>query len=150
MGFYGPQIRRKGNSMTKLLTLPDKGINSTSGVGGVLARLFRQVLFDLNINTQVYGSLLTSLVKDPNTGVSDNSKDRSSAIGNYSKHFSKPWMSWKKFVEALRLLQFEDVEIILRGKSRLTGRITEHSTKFNLGEYNHLDVEEDDDDADND
>lgn len=140
MSYYGNQIRRKGNSITRLLSFPDKGINSTKGVGGILARLFRQMLYDLNVSGQTYGALLTTFLKDPANNGRDNSYDRSSDAGNFNKEFAKPQLTWKKFFMALRLLQFYDEgELIFRGKSRITGKITEHSVKFNLGDYNHLD-----------
>lgn len=144
-----PYTRRKRPNIEDLLITPDKGISATKGVGGILARLFRQIFFDLNVGPQMYGSLMTAFLRDPRNGIANNRKDRSSAMGNYSKEFSKPFMTWKKLVEGLRLLQFEgEVELIIRGKSRRVGGITEHSTKFNLGDYteiNQLEENESDD-----
>lgn len=141
MALHMPQYRRKENEMSKVLTSPNKGVDRVKGIGGVLAGLFRKILWDLNVDPQMYGSLLTDLIRDPRSGVPNNRRDRSSAIGNYSKHFSKPWMSWKKFVEALRLLQFEDdVTITVTGTSRITKEKTSHYFNFNLGDYSYLDA----------
>lgn len=131
-----PQFgRKKSHSIDDILILPDKGIRSTKGVGGVIARLFRQILIDLNIGTTFYGSLITAYINDPINHIPDNRKDRSSIVGNFSKEFSKPFMTWKKFVEGLRVLQFEgEVTITITGKSRRFDGVSSHSTKFNLGE----------------
>lgn len=145
MTYYNRSNQRRYNKVTKLLTLPDKGINATRGVGGILARLFRQMLMDFNINGSKYSSLLLHFMDDPVNNIPNNRVDRASRIGNFNKEFGKPSMSWKKFIEAVRLLQFhDDVELIIRGTSRLNGQVTEHKTKFKLGGYRGR---EDDDDV---
>lgn len=142
MSFLNRSTQRRYNNVTKILTLPDKGVNSTHGSGGVLSRLFRQMLMDFRIDGARYASLLTKFMDDPLNNVPNNRADRASKVGNFNKEFGKPSMSWKKFVEAMRLLQFQgETELIIRGTSKITGKTTEHITRFNLGDY--LDDESD-------
>lgn len=149
MSLYNRSNQRH-NNVTKILTLPDKGVNNTHGVGGVLSRLFRQMLMDFGIDGARYSSLLTRFMNDPANNIPNNRADRASKIGNFNKEFGKPSMSWKKFVEAIRLLQFHgEIELIIRGTSRLTGKPTEHVTKFNLGEGFADEPDEDDVDEKN-
>lgn len=120
--------------MNKILTLVDKGVNSTSTTpGGILAKLFRQILFDLDISLSAYSSLMTRFINEPMNRIPDNRADRASAVGNFNKEFAKPELTWKKLIEAQKLLQFEDVELTVRGYNRIKGRITEHTVRYSLG-----------------
>lgn len=147
---YLNRTHRRHNNVTKLFTFPDRGVNSTYGVGGILSRLFRQMLIDFNVDGNKYSSLLTTYMNDPSNNIPNNRADRASKVGNFNKEFGKPTMSLKKFIEAVKLLQFYgETEIIFKGRSKLTGgEITTHITRFNLGEYeeNEEDIDLTDDD----
>lgn len=115
------------NKLTRILTAPDKDIKKTHGANGVLSRLFRQMLLDLNIGPSRFGSLLQEYILDPRNGVPNNKKDQTSMRGNLTKEFSRPQMTWKVFCKALRFLQITKIEFVIKAYHR-TGRSTIHST----------------------
>jgi hypothetical protein len=117
----------KKNRLARVLTSPDKGIGRTYGANGVLSRLFRQILFDLNIAPIRFGQLMQEYLLDPSNGVPPNKKDQTSMRGNLTKEFSREQMTWKVFCKALRFLQFLRVELVLRCHHR-NGTISEHKT----------------------
>lgn len=135
--------RRAGNSMTRLLESPDKGVNNTSGTGGVLARLFRLMLAQNGINGGRYGNLMQKFLRDPRNGYADNRRERSSTAGNFGKEFSKEHMTWKVFVRALQFLRFSFIKITIEATHLDSKRTTVYSTVFNVGDY-----EEDENDDD--
>ncbi len=149
MTYLNRRDKRKIDNLAKLVTLPDKGVSSTTGIGGVLSRLFRQMLYDFNVFGSLYGSLVTRFMNDPLNKIPDNRAYRASKIGNLNKELGKPSMSWKKLIEAIRFLQFHgEAELIFRGTSKITGKVSEHTVKFNLGEIDDLE-DLDEEEADN-
>jgi len=123
------------NAVTEMLTAPDKNITKTSGSNGVLSRLFRQMLWDLNINVSQFGSLLQNYVLNPHNGIPDNKKDQISARGNMAKELSKTQMTWKVFCKALRFLGIAKIDFSLKAY-HYDGRTTLHSTTVNMGGRN--------------
>lgn len=120
------------NKLTRILTAPDKDIKKTFGANGVLSRLFRQMLLDLNVGPSRFGSLLQEYILDPRNGVPNNKKDQTSMRGNLTKEFSRPQMTWKVFCKALRFLQITKIEFVIKAHHR-TGRSTIHSTVVDFG-----------------
>lgn len=99
--------------MNQLLTAPDKGAGKTPGINGVLSKLFRQLLVDLNVNPMRWGALMADFIKDVRNGVPDNRRDQTSIRGNLTKEFARPQMTWKVFMKAMRFLQVSNVKITL-------------------------------------
>jgi hypothetical protein len=120
------------NKLTKILTAPDKDIKKTFGANGVLSRLFRQMLLDLNIGPSRFGSLLQEYILDPRNGVPNNKKDQTSMRGNLTKEFSRPQMTWKVFCKALRFLQIKKIEFVIKAHHRI-GKSTIHSSVVDFG-----------------
>lgn len=115
---------RKKERMRDLLALPDRGVGKTSGIRGVLAKLFRTMLNDFNITQITYNRLLNDYVfveaKHEN-----NRRDRTSIRGNLNKEFSRPTMTWKVFNKAMMLLQVRRFRITI-DVERENGTITSH------------------------
>lgn len=84
-----------------ILQQTDRGVDAAEGV---LARLFRQILFDVNVNIYKWDSLMVKYLNNPINGVPQNGKDRSSARGNLNKELRRPSMTWKVFRKGLRFL----------------------------------------------
>jgi hypothetical protein len=84
-----------------LLNDPNKGVETAEGV---LARLFRQILFDLNVRPIRWAAMMARYLDDPRNGIPKNSRDRSSARGNLNKELRRPKMTWKVFRKALMFL----------------------------------------------
>lgn len=120
------------NKLTKILTAPDKDIKKTHGSNGVLSRLFRQMLLDLNVGPSRFGSLLQDYILDPRNGVPNNKKDQTSMRGNLTKEFSRPQMTWKVFCKALRFMQIIKIEFVIKAHHR-GGKSTIHSTVVDFG-----------------
>ena len=120
------------NKLTRILTAPDKDVKKTFGANGVLSRLFRQMLLDLNIGPPQFGHLMAQYLADPRNAVPNNKKDQTSMRGNLNKEFSRPQMTWKVFCKALRFLQITKIEFVLQA-TRATGKPTIHSTVVDFG-----------------
>lgn len=99
--------------MTQLLTSPDKGVNKTPGINGILSRLFRQLLLDNKIDGMRWGALMSDFIKDARNGIPDNRRDQTSIRGNLTKEFARPQMTWKVFMKALRFIQTTNLKITL-------------------------------------
>lgn len=121
------------NKLTRMLNAPDKEISKTYGANGVLSRLFRTILKDLNIGGIRFGAYLQAYILDGRHGVPANKKDQTSMRGNLTKEFARPQMTWKVFCKALRFLQLVRVEITLHAHHR-NGKISVHHTEVYLGE----------------
>lgn len=107
-----------------------KGVEQTIGV---LARLFRQILFDLDVNPFKWAMMMQRYLDDPRNGIPRNSKDRSSARGNLNKELRRPKMTWKVFRKALMFLGPVEATFIVRLKWQ-GGKTTEHDVKLVTGQ----------------
>jgi hypothetical protein len=125
------------NKLTQLLKSEDKGISKTFGPNGVLSRLFRQMLFDMGINGNKFGSLLEDYVRDSKYCVPETKKDQTSTRGNLTKEFIKPQMTWKVFCKACKFLQIVkmDVRVVV---TFANGYKSEHSSPVNFGGRKNL------------
>lgn len=120
------------NSMMKLLTAPDKGIAQTHGPNGILARLFRTILFDEDITPFKYMDLMDDFIRNAQAGAPINRVDLTSWRGNLTKELGKEQMSWKVFCKALRFLQAVKIEFRVFIHWR-TGRVSSHATWVDFG-----------------
>ncbi len=84
-----------------ILTEKDKGVPEARGV---LAFLFRKILFDMNISPGRWSQMMNDYLDDPWNQVPRNSKDRSSIRGNLNKELFRTRMTWKVFEKGLRFL----------------------------------------------
>jgi hypothetical protein len=119
--------RSSGRKLSDFLrSRNDRGVGSSSGVSGVLSRLFQQICFDLNVLPYRWRYLLTRYV-DAEVKNFDNCRDRSSVRNNLNKEFLRPRMSWKVFCKAMMFLDFVGFEIQIHAKHR-NGQVTIHRT----------------------
>ncbi len=102
------------NKFISMLHRPDKGMAATHGSSGVLSRLFRKMLIDLNVTPMKFSGLLADYVRDSKNKVPDNRRDISSVQGNLTKELSRPDMTWKVFCKGVKFLQFTKFEICLK------------------------------------
>jgi hypothetical protein len=128
------------NKLTRILMSHNKDIDKTSGANGVLSRLFRQILWDLNIGPARFGSLLQDYIQDARHGVPNNKKDQTSMRGNITKEFSRAQMTWKVFCKGLRFLQITKIELVIKAHhanpikiGNEMCRTTIHSTVVDFG-----------------
>lgn len=119
------------NQVMRLLGQSDKGKGKTQGAGGVLSRLWRQMLKDLGVNIQRWNDLMYNFVTDPRNGYPSNKRDQQSARGNLVKELARDQMTWKVFMKALRFLGVKDVTIAIECNFH-NGRRSVHSTKVDF------------------
>lgn len=89
------------DDLHKFFTSPDKQAKQAKGV---LSRLFRLILRDLDVNWSFFNKLMKRYLDDPRNGVANNSKDRSSHRGNLTKELRRPKMTWNVFMKGIRFL----------------------------------------------
>lgn len=85
-----------------MLVDPRKEIHRANGP---LAKLYRRILWDLDIKPEQINALILKWLDDPKNGIPNNGKSRSTERGNIIKDLSKPEMTWKNFVKGIRLLR---------------------------------------------
>ena len=124
-------------NMKAVLASPDKGISKTYGANGVLSRLFRQMLHDLNITGPRFGNLLYDYITDSRHGVPNNKKDQTSIRGNLTKEFARPQMTWKVLCKALRFLQIVKIDLVIKAY-HANGKTSLHSTVVQFGSRKEL------------
>ena len=113
----------------ELLASKDKGAGRTAGVTGVLTRLWRNMLGDLNISGLRWSTYMEAYVRKECERLNrDNNRvDRTSIRGNLVKEFIRPRMTWKVFFKGMVFLKIRRFKIIIVAEHE-DGRITEHST----------------------
>lgn len=122
------------HDILKMLREQDKGVGKTFGTNGTLSRLFRQMLLDLSVGPERFGSFMTDYLRDPHNRISKNRKDITSARGNLGMALAQPKMTWKVFCKGLKFLKIVRIEIGIRAHYA-DGRETFHQTSMTLSEY---------------
>jgi hypothetical protein len=138
--------KRNGNPLSKMLEDPNKGIHSTYGSVGMLSRLFRTILKDLEIGGYQFNMLMARYLNDPRNNVPENKRDQTSNRGNLNKEFQKSTMTWKVFCKAMRFLKFTGFKITIEAK-HANGRVTAHSVEVDLEMQDDPTLDDFDDDG---
>ena len=124
-------IHRPSATNNDILAQEDKGIHAARGV---LARLFRTILYERGIDGPRWEVLMQRVLDDPRSPAPRNSKDRSSLKGNLNKAFRAPRMTWKTFEKAMRLLSPESMTFEVHLKW-FNGETTIHNVTQDLGGF---------------
>jgi hypothetical protein len=99
---------------------------------GILSRLFRIVVTDLNVSTRDWHNYMMDYLNDPINQIPMSGKERSTARGNLNKQLQKDPMSIKTFLRGLKFLK------VLRVKFTVTlvreEGVTNHSVNLNLSD----------------
>lgn len=126
--------------------LPDNaGDNNTNqvskGVDGILASLYRQILFAHGVNNAKFNRLMEHAIIRSSAKVS--AKEATSIRGNLKKELFKGKMSWKVFLKGLFFLKIVKFDIVLR-LHEASGRITIHEKTIVLEDPELMKEEKDD------
>lgn len=80
--------------------------------GGLLARWWRTILYDSKITESKFTSLLKTylMVRDPN----NNKVAANNNLGSYHKKLAQGDMTWKTFIEALKILNIFRIDISIK------------------------------------
>lgn len=122
-------------SLNRILKDPNKCIDETHGVGGVLAALFRIIMRDKKIFPNVWFSYMYDYLRNSKNKIPNNRKDISSIQGNLTKELLRSEMTWKVFCKGLAFLQIVKFEIVIKAKYR-NGKTLEHSLPVDLSNAN--------------
>lgn len=128
---------KKSNNFIQVYKEPEKARNKARGI---LAKLWLQTMIDLGIKPTKLISLIEKYVDDPSNGVPVNGKNRSTERGNMMKQLTRPDMSWKVFLKAIRVLNPRYVRFEVHLGWR--GQETIHSVKIPIAELKSEDMEE--------
>ena len=125
--------------MERIRMQPDGGISETRGIGGVLARLWRTIMLDLNISPNRFETLLSEFIMNARRQ-SDNRIAKLFTRGNIRREFERPTMTFKVFMKGLKLIKVKKVRIAVELEFN-SGRKTLHQTSVDLG-GNVIDTED--------
>lgn len=112
-----------------MLSSPTKGVKEATGV---LAKLYRTILMDLNITPLAHQALMSKYLSDPRNRIPNNGKARSSERGNMIKDLRRPDMTFKVFLKHVRFLQPIKVEFVVKLHWR-RNKVTVHGLTMETG-----------------
>jgi len=92
----------------------DKIVNNevSKGVDGILANLFRTILYKHGVNTMKFNRLLERYINKTYKTIT--SKEATSVRGNLRKELLKNKMSWKVFLKGLYFLNIVKFDLVLK------------------------------------
>ncbi len=112
----------------------------SKGVDGILASLYRQILFSHGVNTAKFNRLMEFFIRKTNKQVS--TKEATSIRGNLRKELLKGKMSWKVFLKGLYFLNIVKFDITIK-LHEASGRISVHEKSIILSDEQILREEDD-------
>jgi hypothetical protein len=115
----------------ELLSRTDRGINDTAGPNGILAKLWRVILYDLNITPMRFGKYMKDYVVNPRNGVPDSKPAQTQARGNLMKVLGKGEMTFKVFMQAMHFIKAVRIRFIIEIEHE-NGNLTTHSAAVDL------------------
>ncbi len=126
--------------MRKSVTPPTKSTDSSDqesgyykGPGGILAKMYHIVLYDLGIDWDRYEALMRRYIAKAQ--ISDNAGDIVQARTNLNKELTKAAITWKTFVRGLRFLYPSLVAFGIKAKKRGGDEVISASIEFNPEDY---------------
>lgn len=102
--------------MSRILSAHDKEIRKTYGANGALSKLWRQILFDLNINNIRFESLMDDFLNHWQHGHPGDRKKQASLKGNINKEFEKEKMTWRVFCKAMSFLKLRGFRLVIEAE----------------------------------
>lgn len=116
------------DQVNAMLTDPQKRVGEATGI---LSKLFRKILIELNVTPVKWNALMNAYLNDPRNRVPRDNRGRSSTRGNLNKELRKPAMTWANMEKAIRFLNPLKAEFTIKLTWR-GGRTTVHS--LSIGE----------------
>jgi hypothetical protein len=128
--------------ITEMLLADDKWMYRPSGPKGILARLWRRILYNENIRPTQFNSYkndyLTEVrktrLKEAKTEdeIAKTKSALTSLRGNMTKAFTKNRMTWPVFLDALRFVKYRKVRFTVQAYKD-NGTVVDHSIDVDLG-----------------
>jgi C4-type Zn-finger protein len=136
----------KQNEMDVILRDPEYAVNKTTGVQGILARIWRTILRDKNMSPAAFETLLARSVINAKYAVGKDSRvAKFFTQGNLRRELVEPKMTFKVFMKGIKLLNAKKMTITIMLTSP-SGKESIHSTTVDLGEVNNEDLLHDEND----
>ena len=127
--------------MHDILNSPDKGISETKGVAGILSKLWRTVLMQLNISPARFNTLLFQAAQSAKSTISPTNKTASKffTAGNLRRELEKAKMTFKVLMKGFKLLKIRRIDIAVRlhHAPNSAFEVTVHSVSVDLGEVTY-------------
>lgn len=105
----------QGTNLTRLLMSPDKGQSRTYGIGGILANLFRKLLYARGIGHSRWTQLLDRYIRKLNQQ-GNSSSTINSIRGNLTKALVKDELTFKSLCRGIDFLEAEEFTITISAK----------------------------------
>lgn len=116
--------------LNRLLNLHNKGVTEARDP---LARLYRQILWDVGMTMTDLNNLMTRWLDNPRNKIDMDGKSRSTERGNIIQELTRANMTLKVFVKRLRLLPIVRIRLIVEAEWE-NKNITTHSVVVQLNE----------------
>ena len=117
--------------LSRMLRSTDMGASHTFGINGILARMWKKILFDNGMSLMVWNKLMVAYIRDHKNNIPDNKRDQSSVQGNLTKELIKNSMTWKIFCKGLRFLRLIKFDLTVTAYHR-DGKVTVHTIPVEL------------------
>ena len=127
--------------VVELFQSPDRKLNETKGTGGILAKLWRSILFEQGIPLRQFEYLCTQFVIHARRGITDTKVANYFNRGNLRRELMKPAMSFKVFMKALRVLQVVKFDLSVKLYFR-TGKTSIHNVTVDLSTPHEFDTDD--------
>jgi len=122
--------------LERMIDAEDKNVHEARGV---LAKFYRVILKDMNINLMQYNRQLLKWLDDPRNEIPKDGRTRSFRRGNLVKAVTASDMTWKTFLKGLIIFNPVYIKLDLEmGFQR--GKRTHHSIKVNFTDADLKDI----------
>lgn len=128
-------LEPKKNTMSKLLDDPEKKVKEKKHTAnGILATLWRVVLYNYKVTTEMFSKLLDSslLLTCKSEEEAKNSK------GGWNSRFSSDELTWATFITGLRTLGVKEIELSIK-TTRYDGTEVVHTLHSDLLSEEYID-----------
>lgn len=115
-------------NLQDMLVDPDKKVNESTNI---LAKLFRTVLYDLNVDYSQLNRNIIAYLDKQQLSVKKSAKEQTREKGNLVKELSSHSLTWNNFVKGLQVINPVSAEIRLTLRWR-RGRETIHTVNVNV------------------
>lgn len=115
-------------NLQDMLVDPDKKVNESTNI---LAKLFRTVLYDLNVDYSQLNRNIIAYLDKQQLSVRKSAKEQTREKGNLVKELSSHSLTWNNFVKGLQVINPVSAEIRLTLRWR-RGRETIHTVNVNV------------------
>lgn len=107
----------------------------TGEVGGILSKLYRQILHDLGITPDRYEALMQRYIKRAHLG--PNRNEKAAARAGLSKELLKASMTFKTWIKGIVFLAISKIKITVTLYHE-NGKVTDHSVTVVLDELTNV------------